>query len=56
MLTGDAQAGDPTLMYELVLSGEVHSVHVGRVRKMPVEALAAYVDALGNSEDAAVVS
>lgn len=42
-----------TLMYELVLSGEVRSVHVGRLRKVPVEALRAYVAALGDAEDAA---
>lgn len=44
-----------TLMYELVLSGEVRSVHVGRLRKVPVEALRAYVAALGNAHEPAVV-
>ena len=36
-----------TLMYELVLSGEVRSVHVGRLRKVPVRALESYVDRIG---------
>jgi excisionase family DNA binding protein len=35
-----------TLMYELLASGDVRSVHVGRLRKVPVEALDAYVAGL----------
>jgi len=38
-----------TLMYELVLSGEVRSVHVGRLRKVPVRALESYVDRIGTA-------
>lgn len=36
-----------TLMYELLGSGQIRSVHVGRLRKIPVEALDADVAALG---------
>lgn len=32
-----------TLMYELLSSGQIESVHVGRLRRVPVEALAAFV-------------
>jgi excisionase family DNA binding protein len=33
-----------TLMYELIGSGQIDSVHVGRLRKVPVEALARFVE------------
>ena len=33
-----------TLMYELLTSGQIESVHVGRLHKIPAEALAAFVD------------
>lgn len=32
-----------TLMYELVMSGEVRSIHVGRLRRVPSQALEAFV-------------
>jgi excisionase family DNA binding protein len=32
-----------TLMYELVSSGEVESVHIGRLRRIPLDALSHYV-------------
>lgn len=32
-----------TLMYELLASGRIESVHVGRLHKVPVGALAAFV-------------
>jgi excisionase family DNA binding protein len=32
-----------TLMYELLGSGQIESVHVGRLHKVPVGALAAFV-------------
>ena len=32
-----------SLMYRLVLSGEVESVHVGRLRRVPAECLAEHV-------------
>ncbi|HEY3545864.1 MAG TPA: helix-turn-helix domain-containing protein [Propionicimonas sp.] len=32
-----------TLMYELLSSGQVESVHVGRLHKVPVEALTRFV-------------
>ena len=32
-----------SLMYRLVLSGEVESVHVGRLRRIPAECLAEHV-------------
>jgi len=35
-----------TLMYRLVLSGDVESVHVGRLRRVPVAALEDYVQKL----------
>jgi len=33
-----------TLMYELLGSGQIESVHVGRLHKVPAEALAKFVD------------
>ena len=33
-----------SLMYELLASAEVESIHVGRLRRIPADALAAYVD------------
>lgn len=33
-----------TLMYELLSSGQVRSVHVGRLHKIPVEALAEFLE------------
>jgi excisionase family DNA binding protein len=35
-----------TLLYELLASGEIESVKLGRNRRIPAEALAAYVDRL----------
>lgn len=35
-----------TLMYHLVKTGEVESVHVGRLRRIPVACLEEYVDEL----------
>ena len=32
-----------TLMYALVMSGEVRSIHVGRLRRVPSQALEAFV-------------
>lgn len=32
-----------TLMYTLVMAGEVESVHIGRLRRIPRDALDAYV-------------
>ncbi len=32
-----------TLMYTLMMSGEVRSIHVGRLRKVPAQALEAFV-------------
>ena len=32
-----------SLMYRLVMSGEVESVHVGRLRRIPAECLAEHV-------------
>jgi excisionase family DNA binding protein len=32
-----------TLMYELLAAGRIESVHVGRLRKVPVEELARFV-------------
>lgn len=35
-----------TLMYALVMSGEVESVRIGRLRRVPADALDVYVDRL----------
>jgi excisionase family DNA binding protein len=37
---------DRTLMYSLVMSGEIESVTIGRLRRVPVECLAEYVAGL----------
>ena len=37
-----------TLMYSLVMTGEVESVMIGRLRRVPVECLAEYVTKLRN--------
>lgn len=39
-----------TLMYSLVMSGEVESVTIGRLRRVPVECLTEYVNKLRNSQ------
>ena len=33
-----------SLLYELLATGEVESIHVGRLRRIPADALADYVD------------
>jgi excisionase family DNA binding protein len=33
-----------TLMYELLSSGQIESVHVGRLHKVPVDALVGFVE------------
>jgi len=38
-----------TLMYELVTTGVVESVHIGRLRRVPLQALTNYVAKLMNS-------
>ena len=35
-----------TMLYELISAGQIHTIHVGRLRKVPVEALREYVDRL----------
>jgi len=35
-----------SLLYELLACGEIESVHVGRLRRVPVESLAEYVSRL----------
>lgn len=42
----DALGIGRTLMYELVGSGAVESVRIGRLRRIPAQALAAYVEGL----------
>ena len=42
-----------TLMYRLVMSGEVESVMIGRLRRVPVECLAEYVANLRTSHQSA---
>jgi len=37
-----------TLMYALVTSGEIESVTIGRLRRIPVECLSEYVNRLRN--------
>jgi len=38
-----------TLMYSLVMSGEVESVRIGRLRRIPLECLSEYVVSLRES-------
>ena len=45
-----------SLMYRLVLSGEVQSVPVGRLRRIPCEALTEYVYRLRQEAEAAAVA
>ena len=33
-----------SLLYELLADGQVESIHVGRLRRIPTDALATYVD------------
>ena len=33
-----------SLLYELLADGQVESIHVGRLRRIPADALAAYID------------
>jgi excisionase family DNA binding protein len=33
-----------SLLYELLAEGQVESIHVGRLRRIPTDALAAYID------------
>ena len=42
-----------TLMHELIGTGQIRSVHVGRLRKVPTDALEAYVAALRRVSDPA---
>lgn len=37
------------LMYELLGSGQIESIHIGRLRKVPVGALAEYIEKLKHS-------
>lgn len=39
-----------TLMYSLVMSGEIESVTIGRLRRIPVECLTEYVTGLRNAQ------
>jgi excisionase family DNA binding protein len=45
-----------SLMYRLVLSGEVQSVPVGRLRRIPRDALTEYVDRLRREADATIAT
>ena len=38
-----------TLMYSLVANGEIESVTIGRLRRIPAECLSEYVQSLRNS-------
>ena len=42
-----------TLMYALIAAGEVESVRIGRLRRVPIDALADYVKRLRESGAAA---
>jgi excisionase family DNA binding protein len=33
-----------SLLYELLADGQVESIHVGRLRRIPIDALADYID------------
>jgi excisionase family DNA binding protein len=37
-------------IYELIASGALESVHIGRLRRIPVESLAAFVEACRRNE------
>jgi excisionase family DNA binding protein len=39
-----------TLMYSLVMSGEIESVTIGRLRRIPIEALTEYVTKLRETQ------
>jgi excisionase family DNA binding protein len=39
-----------SLLYELLAADEVESIHVGRLRRIPADALVAYVDRQRGSE------
>jgi excisionase family DNA binding protein len=39
-----------SLMYELIRDGAVESIHIGRLRRVPREALSAYVAELGRRQ------
>jgi excisionase family DNA binding protein len=39
-----------TLMYRLLLTDEVESVHVGRLRRVPIDAVREYVTRLRSAE------
>ena len=39
-----------TLMYSLVMSGEIESVTIGRLRRVPVECLTEYVTRLRDAQ------
>lgn len=45
-----------SLMYRLVLSGEVQSIPVGRLRRIPCDALTDYVDRLRREAEAAAAA
>ena len=42
-----------SLLYELLAAGQVESIHVGRLRRIPADALAAYVDSQRPSQSPA---
>lgn len=52
----EALAIGRTLMYELVGTGAVESVRIGRLRRIPAQALAVYVESLRSTPGAAGVS
>lgn len=43
-----------TTMYALIAAGDIESVRIGRLRRVPVQALEAYVERLRHSGDADV--
>lgn len=45
----EALAVSRSRLYELLAAGEIDSVQIGRSRRIPAEALAAYVDRLRGS-------
>jgi excisionase family DNA binding protein len=43
-----------SLFYKLLADGQVESIHVGRLRRIPIDALATYIDRQGwNTRDSA---
>jgi len=45
-----------SLLYELLAAGEIHSIHVGRLRRVPISALTEFVNRQSNESRTATGS